>query len=110
MRAFGIDSHQSNQICFAINRKNVMFFICEAQLVAALMTFMLFKAESIFEYGFPSVVILDIILGVAVYINFLLEVKNVSNFIENCETFIGKRKLFSCNRKFLIWLGGYAQF
>lgn len=92
-RAIGIDPHKSNGgICLEIGWKNLVFFVCEAQLTAALIAFMLFEAKSMLEYGTTFFAIANVLEVVIFHTIFSWEIRNCLKFIKNCEQFIKMSK------------------
>lgn len=111
-RAMGIDSiKESNDICCGINWKKFIFLAAEVQYTVELMAFMFFEAETIFEYGTIFFGIASSIFSIVTHLIYSRQMKNFSEFNENCEHFIEKSEgvlyhlhLFSlaCDLKFLI--------
>lgn len=91
-RVIGIESSESNEICFAFNWKNLIFLVCEAQFIVALTAFISIEANSMLEYGITLFAITSSIFGVILHLNHSWEMINFSKLIKNGEKFIEKRK------------------
>lgn len=85
-------SSQPNRKQHSINLTNTIFLICSVQNMFATAAFLVFEANSMFDYGFPIFSIIGIINGVVIYLTFIWQSKNTLKFIEFSERFIEKRK------------------
>lgn len=92
-RFIGFDPHEEpNKIDFTSNRKKLIFFLVELQFIAESAAFMSFDANTIFEYGITFFAISSSIFAMALHSIHSRQIKINSNFIENSDKFIEKRK------------------
>lgn len=89
-----MESSQLNSAGSTISVKNVLFFVSEAQFIVALSAFMAFEAKSMLDFGTTFFATSSTVLGVFLCLIYVLQMKNYSAFIGNCERFIGKREYF----------------
>lgn len=89
-RIIGMESSQLNSAGSTISVKNVLFFVSEAQFIVALSAFMVFEAKSMLDFGTTFFATSSTVLGVFLCLIYVLQMKNYSAFIGNCERFIGK--------------------
>lgn len=75
-----------------INLKNWIFFICVIQLFAFPAIFLTFFATTMFEYGMILYALISITFCTSTYLFSIWQLKNMFEFEEFCEEFIGKRK------------------
>lgn len=54
--------------------------------------FLMFEANSMFDYGYTFFVLVTIITAIGVYLIFIWQSENELGFIENCEEFVEKSK------------------
>lgn len=103
----GIYSSQSTTMQGSINSTQAFFWISCAQIWFTIAAFLVFEANSMFDYGFEFFAFISIINGIAIYSIFIWQSQNTLKFIENCERFIEKRK-YCFEQKFCefiaIWL------
>lgn len=88
-QAYGIYPVQPNQ------RKHSTKFIVlmsYAQFSVTTAAFVLFKAKSMFDFGFVFFLLISITNAIAVYLIFIWQSQNTFEFIGNCEGFIEKSK------------------
>lgn len=86
-QTFGI---YSNQKCDSFNSTKIVILISFALFMLTTAAFLLFKAKSMFEYGFVFFLLATVTNATAIYLIFICTSRNASKFIENCERFIGK--------------------
>lgn len=84
--AIGINPSNSNRTSF-----NVLL-ISAAQVGLTTVAFLLFEANSMFDYGFGFCFFVTIINVIIIYLSFAWQSENTSNFIANCEKFTEKSK------------------
>lgn len=87
-RAIGIRPPRSNQIRRSFNRKNVIFVIGFVQGIITKTAFFLLEAESVRDIGMSVFFWGAMFLGAALYLIPIWQMKNISEFIDNCEKFI----------------------
>lgn len=86
----GICVPELNQNCYTLNSISL---ICLAVFATSTAAFLFDGAESMVEYGITFFVSITIIFQCFVnYIIIIFKVKNISQFIENCERFIERSK------------------
>lgn len=73
-----------------INLKHCFIILCDAQFFLSSTAYLLFKANSMIEYGMAFFICTSIVASTAVYLIFFYKVKNILNYIEKCEAFIQK--------------------
>lgn len=83
----GILPAESNQNTNPINWKNCFFLLCEGQFFISSVTFLLFEANSMIEYGMASFMCLTTLLCTILYWILFWQMKHISKFIENFERF-----------------------
>lgn len=81
-----------NQNHFTFNSINLVVVICLVQLGLASVAFLLYDAQSMQEYGATFYGLSCIIEGFLAYFITIWKIKEIFEFTENCETFIGKSK------------------
>lgn len=86
----GFKLSESNQKKYSIGSRNVIFLTSLGQTAFTTFVFLMFKAESMFDYGFSYFMAITYTNGIAVYLLFMSELKNTRKFIKNCEGFIEK--------------------
>lgn len=94
----GIHPPQPNQKKFSLNTRNKCLLICEAQLVFTTVSFTVFDAKSMFDYGLAVLVAVSICHGVVFYLVFIWKLEIILDVIENIEEFIGKRMYCKCSQ------------
>lgn len=92
---FNIHPSQSYRKPHSISFIKIAFLISFAQFTFTTVAFLVFEAESMFDYGFTFYVLISIFNSFAIYLIFLWQSLNTIKFIENCEKFI-KRSEFQC--------------
>lgn len=84
---------EPNQKC-ALNRKNVFYMFALAGMIIPVMAFLIFEAETAFEYSDP-VFQVNTFTTVFIYFVFLIfRLGKILSFIQSNEEFITKRKQF----------------
>lgn len=91
-RIIGISPPQSNQKHNSINSKNWIFLLCLVQLCIATVGYFFTEANSIMEYGMVFFNAITAIETIILYLIFIWQMKNILNYIENCEKFVEKSK------------------
>ena len=80
-----------------------IFLTCLAQYIFTTAAFLLFKAKSMFDYGFSFFILIGLANCIAIYLIFIWQSENTLKFIENCEGFIEKSK-FCWYEIFRFWV------
>lgn len=78
--------------CSSNSSAKTIFVISCAQYMFATFAFLVFEAETMFDYGFVFFALVTIANSFAVYLIFVWQSENTLILIENCERFIGKSK------------------
>lgn len=78
-----------NRSCI-INSKKCFYLLSLAQFFISSAAYLLFEANSMIEYGMVFFTCLTVIVALIQYLIFLWEMKNILNFIKNCERFAAK--------------------
>lgn len=86
----GIYSSQPSRTDCLINLTNKVFIVSSVLYLITTVTFLVFDATSLFDYGFESYVLIAIITGTVIYLLFIWQHEGTLDFIQNCEKFIGK--------------------
>lgn len=84
----GIFRCRTNQKGCAIDLRKRTFLISCGQFMFTTLTYFVFVAKSMFDYGFGIFVLISIANGIGVYVSFLWQRENTLKFIGNCEEFI----------------------
>lgn len=92
----GISPAQSFEQQRSINSRNAIFLVSCAQEMFAIVAFLIFEAQTMFDYGFGFFGGMSLLLSIVVYVIFIRQSENTFKFIENCEAFIEKSKQHSC--------------
>lgn len=91
-QTFRVYPLQPNQKRYHINSLNWIIILCLNQFFISLATFFFFEATSMFEYGLTFFVCLCILSSDIHCFSAFGQAKDISNFVENWEKFIGKSK------------------
>lgn len=76
-----------------------IFLICSTLWMLIMAAFLVFKAKSMFDYGFGFFVLIATINCIVVYLIFIWQSVNTVKFIANCEAFIEQSKChYKCNQ------------
>lgn len=86
----GIHPYLPNQKYLSANSTRAIILTASTQLFFTTAAFILFEAESMFDYGFSFSMAIAGANGIAVYIIFIRQSENTLKFIGNCEGFIEK--------------------
>lgn len=89
-QGIGIDPPESNRSRSAINAKNYFFFLCQVEYFITTAAYLLFEANSMIEFGMTFFTCTTVITVIALYSILLGRMKNILNYIENCNRFIAK--------------------
>lgn len=92
LRIIGIYSSEPNPKQCSVNARNTIFLICNAQITFTTFAFLLFEADSLFDYGFGFFASISLINCTVIYLLFMGRYENTMNFIETCEKFVEKSK------------------
>lgn len=76
----------------SIDTKSIICGMCSVQFLLTTLAFIVFEANSMFDYGFGFFVLILIIEAVVIYLLFIWQSANTLHFIDNCEKFIEKSK------------------
>lgn len=76
----------------AINPRNMIILILLTLYTLTMVAFLLFDAETMFDYGFGFYAIIAIINFILNYLLFIWKFEKTVIFIENCTEFIEKSK------------------
>lgn len=87
----GIHSIEPNQNQW-YTKRTAIFMSFSTQCILTSSGFLLFKAESMFEYGFTYFILITLIVETINYTLFIWQSENTIEFIDNCEKFIEKRE------------------
>lgn len=95
----GIAPNQSKQKQHLIN---ALYSTALAQLISTSVIFLIFKAKSMFDYGFAFFVTSNTVKALLLYLLLMWQCENTLKFIEYCEGFIAKSKSCLCfsNKRF----------
>ena len=74
----------------SVNSKKWFFLLALTYFLIPLFAYVVFEANSMFEYGFLFVICSSIILNILFYLMIIWQTENILSFIENCENFIEK--------------------
>lgn len=86
----GIYPPKPNDIRSPIILKNWLVLLCEAQFFISSIAFLMFEANSMIEFGMASFMSATVLLCSVLYLVLFWEMKNILDFIGNCERFIEK--------------------
>lgn len=89
-RFFGIYQPQPHQEEYSLNFKNKIFLIAFAPYGLTVIAFLVFEANSIFDFAFAFIALVSIAYSILTYLLFIWQAENTVQFIENCEKFIEK--------------------
>lgn len=87
---FPLKSNQSRRRRFSINLRKWLLIFCHAQLFITSAAYLLLEANSNIEYGMTFFICSTVALSMFVYSILVWQMRNILNFIENCEQFMGK--------------------
>lgn len=90
----GIIPPKSNQKHRPFNVKNCVFLFCLAQFNMSSAAYLLFDTISMTEYGMVFFTCATVTLAIILYLIFFWQIKDILNYIENCEGFIKKSEPF----------------
>lgn len=76
-------------------QRNTIFFISSGQFTFTAAAFLVYDAESFFDYGFGFFALICIINTIIIHLLFVLHLENTFKYIDNCEKFIETRKCHS---------------
>lgn len=88
----GVYPPRPDQKQYITNATQKIFLICCAQTIFTTAAFVVFEAESMFDYGFSFYVLIAMINITTIYLIFIGQLGNTLKFIEQCERFIEKSK------------------
>lgn len=71
-----------------------IFVICPALNALAVAIFMVYEANSIFDYGYSFFMFISLTQCIILYLTFVWQSENILEFIQSCERFIEKSKNF----------------
>lgn len=91
-KTIGIQLPETNRKGCKYNWINLGFFICSIEFFITSSAYLLYDANSMAEYGIVFFVLTTVIECMVAYLISILKVKEISEFIENCEDFIEKSK------------------
>lgn len=80
-----------NQRDCSINLTNKLFIISYVLFFSTTVTFLVFDAQSLFDYGFALYLLIAVITGLGLYLLLIWKFKEILDFIESCEEFIENR-------------------
>lgn len=93
-RAIGVRGTETNQINRSFfNLKNLIFISSAAPMLISTSTFLLYEAETTYDFGLSTYYLICLIFTGIYYIIYIWQIGNIFKFIENCETFVGQSKL-----------------
>lgn len=88
----GIKPTDANQKQSSVNWKFTIFLSFLLHQWFTAIAFLVFEAESMFDYGLAFYIFLSITNSTVISLLFLFEKENTFEFIKNCERFIEKRE------------------
>lgn len=92
-QAIGVFPPKSNQNRSPINFKDWFFIFCEVLFFISTAAHLFFEANnSMIEYGLIFFTCTTSIFCIVTYLILFWQMKNILNFIENCERFVEKSK------------------
>lgn len=91
-QTIGIHPPQPNQKQPLINWIKWIFVILQSQFLFAMVAFLVFDAESMFDYGLAFFLLISIMNTIVVSLIFIWQTENTEKFIKNCEEFIAESK------------------
>lgn len=108
----GIYSHASNANSHSINSRNKIFLVIYLLYILSSGAFLFFEAQTLLEFGISFFATISGIFQMAIYLHIVWHMKNLWEFIENCEGFIEKskkeiRKLSTINFKIRIYCNAF---
>lgn len=108
-RFIGIYPREPNQK-HSTNWTQATCLISYAQYLCTTSAFLLFEANSLFDFGFVFFTLAAVVNCIAIYLIFIWQSQNTYEFIENCERFIEKSELTSSLKEWRIWALYWIEF
>lgn len=98
LSAIGVHKPEPKQIDRPFfNSKNWIFISCVTPMLISSLAFFVYQAKTAFDFGLSFYYSSCLICGGIFYIIYVWKIENVSEFIENCETFVEQSKLNNKN-------------
>lgn len=91
--------YQSNQTCCQLNPKKCIYLICLVQFSIESVSFLLFEARSLFDYGMTIYLLISFGFSMGTFLLPEYQMKYTLEFIEYCKGFMENSKL-SLNLQF----------
>lgn len=91
-QTLGIYPTQVNQKHHLIISRRAIFLIGSTQYILSTAGYLVFEAQSMFEYGFGYFMSSTTLNGIIIHILLAWQLENTLKFIETCEGFIEKSK------------------
>lgn len=88
----GIFPPQADETRRSIIERRTILLFGNAMVVLPTIAYLVFDAQSMFEYGMGFFITLTGTNTVVVYLLFIWQAENTINFIESCQQFIAKSK------------------
>lgn len=84
---------QSNRVCSMLNFNSVTLLVSLIQMILTSTAFILYEAESVFEYGYPTYVSITLASCVVLFFIELWKIDDILQFINALDDFVKKSKL-----------------